>query len=186
MELVEAIWKRQTPGPMTEQPVSKEALEKLLTAAVQAPNHFKLRPWRFLVFLGDGRKRLGKVLVDLAVRKSPQLDEAMRSSEHAKAMRAPAVIAVTADAPVGGKGDKIENICATAAAVQNLLLAAVDMGLAAHWRTGDAVRDAGVKQDLGLASDQELIGFIYVGHPATELPRRERPGFEDRATWFVT
>ena len=69
-------------------------------------------------------------------------------------------------------------------AAQNLLLAAHGLGLGAMWRTGDAAFDPGVKAALGLAPDQHLIGFIYVGYPVANLPPPTRPGAEDRTVWM--
>jgi nitroreductase len=80
--------------------------------------------------------------------------------------------------------DQVENICAAAAAIQNLLLAAHAEGLGAKWRTGGPATDPNVKQLLGLEPDQHLIGLIYIGYPETELAVKERPSFEDRTVWM--
>jgi len=55
---------------------------------------------------------------------------------------------------------EIENICAAAAACQNILLAAHVLGLGARWRTGDAARDPQIKKFLGFSEDQHLIAFF--------------------------
>jgi nitroreductase len=95
------------------------------------------------------------------------------------------VITVAAELPAEAKVDQVENICAAAAAAQNILLAAEGLGLAAIWRTGPAARDAHVKQALGLHVDQPLIGFIYLGYPEAERPAPLRPDASDRTTWIV-
>ena len=56
--------------------------------------------------------------------------------------------------------------------------------IGAIWRTGDAARDASVKQALGFEADQHLIGFIYVGYPEFTPEIKERPSFEDRTVWM--
>jgi nitroreductase len=183
MELFEAIYHRQSVGKVKADPVSVALIEKLLEAAAQAPNHHKVRPWRFLVLTGSGRERLGQAMAaSLQVRKPDVLPEAV-AVEAARALRAPVVIAVAADLPSEPKVDLIENICACAAAAQNLLLAAEGLGLAAIWRTGPAARDAQVKEALGLQADQPIVGFIYVGYPEAERPAAERPDHRDRTTW---
>jgi len=88
------------------------------------------------------------------------------------------------DMPSEPKVVEIENICAAAAATQNLLLAAHALGLGAMWRTGPAARDPNVKAFLGLVPDQHLIGFVYIGYPEGDPATWERPGFEDRVTWM--
>ena len=62
MELFEAIHARQTISKVKQDDVPRELIEKILSAAVQAPNHYKVRPWRFVVLTGDGRKKLGDVM----------------------------------------------------------------------------------------------------------------------------
>ena len=114
----------------------------------------------------------------------PQFDEASLEKERAKPLRAPLIIAVGVDQPEDHRVLEIENICAAAAACENILLAATEMGLASYWRTGDAARDPEVKQFLGLTPDQPLIAFLYLGNPTGTEDARERPGFEDRTTWI--
>jgi len=104
--------------------------------------------------------------------------------ERSKPLRSPVIIAVGVDKPAESKVIEIENVCAAAAACQNLLLAAHDQGLAAKWRTGDAARDPKVKQFLGFEPDQHLIAFLYIGYPEFEPEHAERPSFEDRTTWM--
>ena len=99
-------------------------------------------------------------------------------------LRSPVLIAVGVDKPTEAKVLEIENICAGAAAVENLLLAAHGLGLAAKWRTGQPARDPKVKQFLGFDPDQPLIAFIYLGYPEFECGPVERPSIEDRTRWM--
>ncbi|MEJ5226260.1 MAG: nitroreductase family protein, partial [Anaerolineales bacterium] len=66
----------------------------------------------------------------------------------------------------------------------NILLAAHALGLGAIWRTGDTARDPLIKQFLGFAPDQHLIGFLYIGVPEAAPEPKQRPGFEDRTVWM--
>jgi nitroreductase len=79
---------------------------------------------------------------------------------------------------------EIENIEATAAAVENMLLTAEELGLAAMWRTGDAAYDPRVKEWLGLAPGDHLAAFVYLGFPA--IPRLERSPipFQEKTVWL--
>jgi nitroreductase len=94
------------------------------------------------------------------------------------------LIAVGVDMPDDPRVLEIENVCATAAAVENLLLAAHALGLGAKWRTGTAARDPQVKQFLGFAPDQSILSFIYLGYPELIPPAEERPSFADRTVWM--
>lgn len=184
MNVIEAIYARQSVGNVKSDEISRADIEKLLGAAAQAPNHYKVRPWRFVVITGEARKRLGEALAQAFLRKSPLVGQDGLEKERAKPFRAPLIIAIGVDTPAEPRVQAIENVCAAAAACQNILLAAVELGIAGYWRTGDAVREPEVKAILGLAPDQELIAFLYLGYPATPAEPRERPGFEDRTTWL--
>ena len=184
MELFEAIHTRQSVSKVRPDPVPREMIEKLLAAAAQAPNHHKVRPWRFIVLTGAARERLGEAMAQSLLRRNPAaLPEAL-ANDRAKPLRAPVLIVVAADKPNQPKVVDIENVSAASAAAQNLLLAAHALGLGAMWRTGDAAFDPEVKTALGLAPDQHLIGFIYVGYPLAELPAPNRPGADDRTIWM--
>ena len=183
MELFDAIYSRQSNGNIKPDPLPHELIEKLLAAAVQAPNHHKVRPWRFVVFSGAGRQRLGEALAQMRLQKNPTASEVVLAVERSLPFRAPVVIAIGVDQPDGPKVLEIENVVAAACAGENLLLAAQALGLAAKWRTGDAALSPEVKAACGLTPDQHLIGFIYVGYPASEPPPVTRPGAEDRTTW---
>lgn len=183
MEIIEAIHTRQSIGKVKPDPIPQELIEKLLMAGEQAPNHHKVRPWRFVVIREGGRDQLGAVFAASIKERKPETEEAALGAEKAKFLRSPVIIAVGVDKPIEAKVVEIENICAAAAAAQNILLAAHGLGLAAQWRTGPAATDAKVKNFLGLEADQHLIAFIYIGYPLTEPPEPHRLSFEDRTRW---
>jgi nitroreductase len=184
MNTLDAIFSRHSVGKLKPDPLPRAVIEKLLAAGAQAPNHFKVRPWRFVVLTGVGREKLGEAMAASFKARFPDMPDEGLAKERAKPLRAPVIIAVAADKPAEPKVDEIENISAVSAACQNILLAAHDAGLGAIWRTGDAARDPRIKQFLGFAPDQHLIGFIYVGYPEAETSAPERPGFEDRTVWM--
>ncbi len=185
MDVIDAIHSRQSAGKMKDTPVTRALIERLLEAGAQAPNHYKVTPWRFVVLTGDGRRQLGDVMAQVFQRKFPTLDEAALDKERAKPFRAPLIIAVAAEPPTESKVLEVENICAAAAACENILLAAEGLGLAAHWRTGDAARESEIKRFLGFEPEQHLVAFLYIGYAEAAAQPRTRPGFEDRTRWIT-
>lgn len=184
MDVIEAIHNRQSQGKVKPDPVPRELIETLLEAAVQAPNHYKVRPWRFVVLTGEGRNRLGEVMAASQQERHPEFPLEAFDKCRALPRRAPVVIAVGVDKPNEAKVLEIENICAAAAAIQNLLIAAYAVGLAAKWRTGEWARDMRVKEFLGFEPDQHIIGFVYLGYPEFAAEPASRPSFEDRTVWM--
>lgn len=172
---------------MTGERPTRQQIGRMLEAATHAPNHHKVEPWKFVVLAGKAREELGAIMSEsLAARLEETTSDkaqALLNKERNKLLQSPVVIAVAAEYPQQPKVLEIENIEAVATAVQNMLLVAEEMGLACKWRTGDAAYDPRVKQWLGLAPDDHIVAFVYVGFPA--IPRLERHPipFEAKTTW---
>jgi len=168
--------KLTAPGPTREQ------IEQLVRAAVRAPDHGRLRPWRFVVLEGAAREKLGEEMARISLAKFPQSTPEQLDIERRKALRAPTIIAVAARI-TPGRIPQVEQVNATAAAAQNILLAAHAMGLGAMWKTGAAAYDEGVKKMLGLEPQDHIVAFIYVGTIAAPGTVRE-PQIEDVLRWL--
>jgi nitroreductase len=149
--------KLEAPGP------TEAELADILQSAVRAPDHGRLRPWRFVVVPSDKRARFGEVLAESLRRKNPDAPADMLQRERDKAMRAPVIVVVAAHVQKGHRIPEIEQISAVAAAAQNIMLAAPAKGFGAMWKTGDAAYDPWVREQFGLAPDDEIIGFLYLG-----------------------
>ena len=184
MELFDAIFTRHSQANLKRDPIPRNIIEKLLSAAVQAPNHYKVRPWRFVVLTGKGRERLGEAMVASMLSRFPDLDNEAKQNTRNLALRAPLLIAVGVDKPADPRVIELENVCAAAAACQNILLSAHALGLGAKWRTGEWATDLGVKKFLGFSADQNVIAFLYIGYPESLTDENERPSFDDRATFL--
>ena len=185
MNVIEAIHSRRSVSAVTREPISRETVEKLLAAGNAAPNHYRVRPWRFVVLQGQALERFGEAHARSFLARNPEAKPEHLEVERRKAFRAPLVIAVASTKPVDAKEKDIENICAAAAACQNMLLAAHAMGLGVVWRTGLYYNDDVIKQFLGVTEQQHLIGVLYIGEAENhDTSVQERPGFEDRTTWL--
>jgi nitroreductase len=184
MDTNTAIHTRQSVGEICPDPIPQDLIEKLLSAGSQAPNHYKVRPWRFFVLTGEGLKHLGDVLAKSLSLKAENISPEALDKERTKPLRAPVIITVAVDKPTEPKILEVENICAAAAACQNILLAAHDAGLAAKWRTGPAAIDPLVKEFFGLETDQHLIAFLYIGYPVNPPVLPQRPDHVDRTVWM--
>src|SRR5512140_1642897 len=103
MDVIEAIHERTSITRFSTQPVEREKIEQLLDAGAQAPNHYKVRPWRFVVMSGAGRERLGEVMAEVFRRKFPNVPPEALVKERAKPLRSPVVIAVGVDKPAEPK-----------------------------------------------------------------------------------
>lgn len=188
MTVFDIIQQRRSIGKMTDERPTREQIERLLEAATHAPNHHHTQPWKFIVLAGDARAEVGKVMAESLEGRledtSGEKAQALINKERNKLLRAPVVIVVAAEPPALPKVLEIENIEATAAAVENMLLAGEEMGLACMWRTGDAAYDPRVKRKLGLSQEDHIVALLYVGFPA--IPRLERRPvpYEEKTVWL--
>ncbi len=179
MEALESLLSRASCPVLADPAPDGAALERILAAAASAPDHGRLRPWRFLLVRGAARGRLGEVLAAAFRRREPEAPEALASKERQKPLRAPLIVVVAAAQREAAKVPAIEQIAAAAAAAENLLLAAHALGFGGMWRTGWPAYDVGVKAALGLAPSDSVVGFLYLGTPGQALPPRAEPKVAD-------
>src|SRR2546421_5717405 len=96
MQAIDALLKRRSARELTEPAPDEGALELILSSAVRAPDHGRLRPWRFVVVRGNARERLGELFAAHAQRAQPQLGAQALQRERLKALRAPLIVVVAA------------------------------------------------------------------------------------------
>jgi nitroreductase len=189
MTTFETIKNRRSIGKMTDQRPTRQQIEHILEAATHAPNHHHVQPWRFIVLAGKAREELGAIMAGALADRlagNPLLEgqtQAILDKERHKPLRSPVLIVAVAEHPSQPNVLEIENIEATAAAVQNLLLAAEEIGLAAMWRTGEAAYDPRVKRWLGIAPEDAIVSFIYLGFPAIPKTERHPMPLQEKTSW---
>jgi len=187
MDVLEAITTRRSVGKVSHVCPPRAQIEQLLEAASWAPNHHLTEPWRFVVIAGEAREAFGDAMATAKIAgMDPTVKDVPLEYDRAKgkALRAPVIIAIGTDIPVGVKRVEIEEVAACAAAVQNLLLAAHALGLGAIWRTGDPAYDSDVKAFLGFAPTDHILGFVYVGYPIVEPTRSKHTPATELTRWL--
>jgi nitroreductase len=182
MELIAGIESRTSALKLAEPAPTRAHIEQIIKAGTRAPDHGRLRPWRFVVIEGDARKKLGGAMANILRAKMPDVQQAQLDAEAGKAMRAPTIIAVGAKISKT-KIPEIEQVAAVAAAVQNMFLVANALGYGAMWKTGAVAYDRGAKELLGLAPEDHIVGLLYLGTTTTPGPRVEAP-LEDVVRWL--
>ena len=166
------------PGPDTEQ------LRTILSAGARVPDHGKLFPWRFIIFEGDGRARMGKVLAQCVTTTEPDITSDRMAQERNRFVRAPVVIGVVSRVKEGIAIPVWEQQLSAGACCQNVLLAAHAMGFVASWITEWCAYNDCVAKQLGLGPNERIAGFIYIGSPGAELEDRIRPELDSLITRF--
>jgi nitroreductase len=126
-----------------------------------------MRPWRFIVLAGRERQRLGEIFARALLERRPDATAEELEKARNRPLRAPMVIVAVAEVEANHpKIPAIDQIMSTAAAVQNMMIAAHETGLGAMWRTGSWALDPRVKEGLGFSEKDEIVAFLYLGTPA--------------------
>ena len=163
MEALDALVSRRSIGGLTDPAPDDAVLQRAFQAALRAPDHRLLRPWRYLVIRGEGRVRLGEAFLAAGLEDNPELGETERNRLLAMPLRAPLIIVAVMSLKVDDKVPEYEQILSAGAAVQNLLLALHAQGFASMWRTGWMAEHARVLAALGLQPGERIAGFVYAG-----------------------
>ena len=163
MNALELLQTRVSRPILKEPAPDRSELEIIFNAALRAPDHARLRPWRFITIEGDQRTRLGELFIAAIKQATPDADDRTLGKAITKPLRAPMIIVVVASLQPHPKVPEIEQIISAGCAAQNILLAAHALGFGAMWRTGGMAYDPVVKRGLGLGGNERIIGFIYVG-----------------------
>jgi nitroreductase len=182
MDAIELLLSRESalrlepPGPTPEE------VDMMLGSAVRAPDHGRLRPWRFVIVPTERREHFGELMAETLRRREPGASAEALQRERDKAMRAPLIVVVAAHIQKRHKIPEVEQLCSTAAAAQNIMLAAHAQGYGAMWKTGAPAYDPDVKRALGLAADDEIVAFLYLGTQVGAGSPAMRPAARDHVS----
>jgi F420 biosynthesis protein FbiB-like protein len=196
MELKEAIEQRRTVRKFTGEPVAVETLKELVGRALCAPSINNSQPWKFIAVTNQ------RLMSEMATRVSDRVnalfantprESLLKTVEHFSTIfqDAPAMIFVAAqpyrapadDLDSGAVGHEAINemrrhpdIQSIGAAVQNILLSAVDLGLGACWLSGLMAARQELEALLDIQQPWELVTAVAVGKPESRpSPRTHRP-----------
>ncbi len=182
MDMLELLHQRQsTPAKLLAEPApSDDEIAAIVRAGVTAPDHARLRPWRFLVIRGDARNKLGDIFYQATLNREPDMSSEKLDRQKDKPLRSPLILVTIAKiTPDHPKTPEIEQILSAGAAMQLMQLAASSLGYGSIWLTGPNAHDPFVKSELGISSGDEVVGFLYIG---TAMHTREavaRANIED-------
>lgn len=185
MKASDAIRHRRSIKKFTDRQVTREQIERMLEAAVLAPNHRMTQPWRFHVLGPEARRAYGLALGE---RKAKKVEDANAASlvrekvagEHA-ALPAMIVVAMIQDE---NPEIRQEDYASVMMAVQNLSLAAAEMGLGSHIKTGAVMEDPAARAAAGVAEGERIVAVVNVGEPADVPSPKDRAPAASYTTWL--
>lgn len=176
-ELIGWINSRRSMGNLDAPAPTRDQIESAIECAATAPDHKKLRPWRFIVTQGEARHELGNALVaavkEKALKDGEELSEKTIKKTHTMPLRAPVIITVVTQMQEHKKVPPFEQMLSAGAAVQNLILALKAQGFSSVWRTGLLCNEPAVKAYFDVGPDDYVTAFVYTGTSPKDESKRK-------------
>ena len=164
--------------------IPDEIVAQLLENANWAPNHKNTEPWRFSVFTNEGLKKFATFQAD---RYKKTAGEKFKEMQYEKLLATPLlcshIISIGMKRSIEVSIPEFEEIAAVASAVQNIYLSTAVYGIGGYWTTGGVTFDEEAKEFFGLAKEDKLLGFFYLGYVETPSVAGKRRPIEDKTVW---
>lgn len=168
--ILDALLERRSEPRLTAPAPDGNTLEKAFAAAARAPDHALLRPWRYMVVEGEGLDALGELFATTADPEDGKPEKLRRMP-----LRAPMMIIGITCFQAHPKVPELEQSMSAAVGMGYLSLALHSEGFGTMWRTGNLAYDRRIHEGLGLAENEAITGFLYVGTVEREKPDVIRP-----------
>jgi len=179
MDAIELLENRESNGKLTDPAPDDATLNDILRAALRAPDHAALRPWKVLTLRGEAREKLGALFRESTARRDPDADADALARAARKPLRAPLLLVIAATPTDHPKVPEVEQVLSAGALAHGILLGLQARGFAGMWRTGKPAYDPYLKEALGLQPHDHIVAFLYVGTEAQPCPDKPRPSLED-------
>ena len=175
MTTIDTLLTRASVSELTEPAPDGSELDLILQAGLRAPDHGKLRPWRFVLIRGAARQAWADTVVAALQAREPDAPEPVIAKQRNRVLNAPLIIALGVKLRLGHKIPEIEQMLSVGAGAMNMLNAAHALGYGAVWLTGANAFDPRVVEALGLDRTDKLAGFLFVGTPKAVPVTTRRP-----------
>ena len=182
MDVEEAIRTRHSVKVFSSEPVTPGLITQCLDLAIWAPNHRLTEPWHFTVVQGDALVQFSDLVYHILSVSRSSSGKAL--SEKRKYLSAPVLVAVYTAIDPSSETITRENYASTAAATQNMLLAAHNQGLGAVWRTSPVLENLSVRSFLQIPEPAQSVGLVFLGYSAQRAVTRRRTPAAQKTLWM--
>ncbi len=172
LEIDSIIRRRRTSMFVDDRELDPAVVTELCELASWAPCHKKTWPWQFALITGAARERFGNAVADAMAAAGDEEPRIIKA--RTKYLRTPALL-VVGSSPGDTESRTTENRDATAAAIQNVLLAATARGIATFWSSCPRGCNEVVADFSGFAQDTSVVGIVYLGYTAHTIEAPARP-----------
>lgn len=165
LEFINMIQNRVSSPKLSEPAPTAEQLNNALACALRAPDHARLKPWRYWLIQGDARIELGHIFAKALLDEDPEASADKVTKHENMPLRSPTMVVAVCEPTDNPKVPKTEQLLSVGAGLQNLQLALTAMGYGSIWRTGTMAHSPVVRDAFEVSDEGEIVGFIYIGTP---------------------
>lgn len=177
-----SVFQQQYSGERVDDVIVAQMLEN----ARWAPTHKLTEPWQFIVFTGDGLRKLGEqqaAIYKRVTEANGSYKEERYQNLLTKTVLSSHIIAVGMKRDEKKSVPELEEIGAVFCAIQNMYLTAAAYGIGCYLSSGGVTYFEEAKELFGLDKDDKLLGFMHIGIPKAQVPDSKRKPVEDKAVW---
>jgi nitroreductase len=175
------------PAAFNGKPIDDKQIGQLLELANWAPTHGLTEPWRFIIYSGQAVRQFCHQHAEQYKQITPA--DKFNATKYEKQQHngdlVSHIILVYMKRGANPNIPALEEICATAAAVDNILLGAEALGIAVLWSTGGTVLQQVMKDYLDLGVEDTILGLLYMGYSDEPLRPGKRTPVGDKTTWIT-
>jgi nitroreductase len=173
------------PKDYTGEKIDDAIVQQLLENANWAPTHKLTEPWRFVVFTGEGIRKLADFQSG-CYKKVAEADGSFKEDRYQNLLTKPFgsshIIAIGMKRDEKKSVPEIEEVGAVFCAIQNMYLTATAYGIGCYLSTGGITYFREAKEFFGWGSEDKLLGFLHIGVPKLQTTGRRRP-VEEKVRW---
>ncbi len=172
MNALDLLTTRRSEKKLTAPAPNPQQLEQLFQAALHAPDHGKLQPYRFIVIENEGLRKLEKLLKSAVI--ELKLDEKRLQKAEKVTRQAPMIIAVVAQISKENKIPAWEQMLTAGCATYAMQLAANAQGFDNVWVTAPWVDGSELRAAFGCGENDKVIAFLLIGTAEHQAERETK------------
>ncbi|AUH49395.1 nitroreductase [Chromobacterium sp. ATCC 53434] len=162
MSLVNTILQRKS-QPLIDGEIPPSDLQDIFQCALTAPDHKRLRPWRFIVCHPEHKAMLIELIASSRPEDSGLSAASYRDKAERKLLATPHIVICLLDVNRTAPVPEIEQVLSAGASIQNMVVAAEALGYHCFWRTGEWAYNPALREKLGLGEHTLITGFLGLG-----------------------
>lgn len=173
--------------PLIGGEIERDELKSILSCALTAPDHKRLRPWRYIVCHPEHKETLTRLIVSSLQETSLDMKENQVEQVRRKLGFAPHVVICLLEINRCCSVPEIEQVLSAGAAIQNMIVAAEALGYKCYWKTGEWAYNMKLRENLSLDPETFITAFLGFGKAAETggvVKPVERPAYADHFISF--